>query len=304
MKTKHIIFIVGPTAVGKSRLAINLAKKIDGEIISCDSMQVYIGLDILSCKPSRSEMKQVRHHLVDVVSPGQNFDVCKFIRFSKRLIEEIHDREKIPIFAGGTGLYVDCLLNGIFEGPKSDPKIRKALIKKANRYGNSYLYGKLKAVDRAAAEKIHIHDLRRIIRALEVYQITKKPLSLLQKQRKGIIQDRRFKIDIFGLELPRAALYENINKRVDEMFCQGAVKEVKAIFNRRCSKTFRQALGIKEVNLYLKGQIPLEQAKQLLKRNTRRYAKRQMTWFRKNPKIQWLDGKGALANILKLVKIH
>ena len=131
MNTKRIIFIVGPTAAGKSKLAMSLAKKIGGEIVSCDSMQVYKCLDILSCKPSQLERRQVRHHLIDIVSPGQNFDVCKFIRFSKRAIEEIHNRDRVPIFVGGTGLYLDCLLNGIFEGPKGNPKVRNALIKKA-----------------------------------------------------------------------------------------------------------------------------------------------------------------------------
>ncbi|MBL7197661.1 MAG: tRNA (adenosine(37)-N6)-dimethylallyltransferase MiaA [Candidatus Omnitrophica bacterium] len=289
MKKKKIIFIVGPTAVGKSRLVISLAKKIDGEIVSCDSMQVYRGLDILSCKPSPTEKKQVRHHLIDVVRSSQDFDVSKFINLSRRLIEEIHKREKIPIFVGGTGLYLDCLLNGIFDGPGKNPKIRSELYKKAKVYGNNYLYRKLKTIDNQAAKKIHVHDLRRIVRALEVYQITKKPFSVLQKQRKGILQDKRFKIYIFGLNIPKEKLYENINKRVDEMFKRGVIRETKRILDKRCSKTFKQALGIKEINSYLRGEISLEQTKQLLKRNTRRYAKRQMTWFRKNPGIHWLE---------------
>lgn len=301
MKKKKIIFIVGPTAVGKSRLVISLAKKIDGEIVSCDSMQVYRGLDILSCKPSPTEKKQVRHHLIDVVRSSQDFDVSKFINLSRRLIEEIHKREKIPIFVGGTGLYLDCLLNGIFDGPGKNPKIRSELYKKAKVYGNNYLYRKLKTIDNQAAKKIHVHDLRRIVRALEVYQITKKPFSVLQKQRKGILQDKRFKIYIFGLNIPKEKLYENINKRVDEMFKRGVIRETKRILDKRCSKTFKQALGIKEINSYLRGEISLEQTKQLLKRNTRRYAKRQMTWFRKNPGIHWLE-KGSSTIIVDIVE--
>ncbi|MFC1708680.1 tRNA (adenosine(37)-N6)-dimethylallyltransferase MiaA [Candidatus Omnitrophota bacterium] len=301
MEKNKIIFIVGPTAVGKSKLAISLAKKIKGEIVSCDSMQVYRGLDILSCKPSKSERKQVKHHLIDAVSSSQDFDVGRFISLSRRLIEEIHKREKIPVFVGGTGLYLDCLLNGIFEGPKKNPKIRAELYGKAKTYGNEYLHKRLKKVDPKAAKKIHVHDLRRIVRALEVYQITKKPLSALQKRRRGILQDKRFKFQIIGLDMPRAKLYENINARVDKMFKQGAIREVKAILSKRCSKTFKQALGVKEINSYLKGQNSLEQTKQLLKRNTRRYAKRQMTWFRRDSKIQWFKNDGALSKIMKLV---
>lgn len=285
-----IIFIVGPTATGKSKLAIKLAKKINGEIISCDSMQVYKGLDILSCKSSRKEMNRIRHHLIDIVQPKQYFNVNKFIKLSKKLIEQINNKDKVPILVGGTGLYIYSLLNGIFQGPAANFKIRKELYRKAHIYGSNFLHKKLRKIDPQAAEKIHHHDLRKIVRALEVYQITKKPISKLQKQRKGILDDRRFKIYIFGLNLPREKLYKNIDKRVDLMFRKGAIKETKRLLNQKSSQTFKQALGIKEINSYLKGEISLEQAKQLLKRNTRRFAKRQLTWFRKNPRIHWLNG--------------
>lgn len=298
---KKIIFIVGPTAVGKSKLAISVAKKIGGEIVSCDSMQVYKGLDVLSCKPSKSERKQVTHHLIGVVASSQDFDVGKFIKLSRQLIGKIHKRGKIPVFVGGTGLYLDCLLNGIFEGPKGDPKIRNELYGKAKTYGNKYLYTRLKKVDPLAAKRIHINDLRRIVRALEVFRITKKPLSVLQKQRKGILQDERYKIIIFGLSMPREKIYENINRRVDSMFKHGAIREVREILSKRCSKTLKQALGIKEISLYLKGEITIEQARQLLKRNTRRYAKRQVTWFKREPRIVWFE-KGSFSKIINEVK--
>lgn len=296
---KEIIFLVGPTAVGKTKFAIKLAKKINGEIISCDSMQVYKGLDILSAKPSPSQQKQIKHYLIDVIMPNKNFDVNKFIKLSSQSIEEIHNKGKIPIFVGGTGLYVNSLLNGIFQCPTGNFKIRNELYKKAQIQGILFLYKELKKIDPRAAKKIHPNDLRRIVRALEVYKITKRPISQLQKQRKGILQDKRFKICLFGLNMPREKLYENINKRVDVMFKQGAVREAESILKKRCSKTFKQALGIKEINAYLKGEIALAQAKELLKRNTRRYAKRQLAWFRKSPKIHWLNPKPALDELLQ-----
>jgi len=289
MQKKKVIFIIGPTAVGKTKHALRLAKKVGGEVISCDSMQVYKGIDILSCKPSKTERSRIKHHLIDIISPSQDFNVSKFIKLSKQLTEEIHKRGKIPIFVGGTGLYIDSLLNGLFEGPAKNPAIRKKLYKKAKLYGSNYLYRRLKNIDPQAAKKIHSHDLRRIVRALEVYQITKKPISKLQKQRRGILQDKCFKIYLFALNIPRERLYKNIDKRVDGMFERGVVREVRRILKKRCSKTFRQALGIKEINSYLRGTIVLERAQQLLKQNTRRYAKRQMTWFRRNIRIQWLE---------------
>ncbi|MDD5617566.1 MAG: tRNA (adenosine(37)-N6)-dimethylallyltransferase MiaA [Candidatus Omnitrophica bacterium] len=290
---KKIFFIVGPTAVGKSKFALGLAEKINGEIVSCDSMQVYRGLDILSCKPSLKEQRKIPHHLISCIKPSQNFDVNQFVELSKRLIKEIHARGGVPIFTGGTGLYIDSLLNGIFEGPGQNPKIRNELYRKAKLYGNKYLYRRLKKIDPKAAGNIHINDLRRIVRALEVYKIIKKPISQLQKQRKGILKDKHFDVRIIGLTMPREKLYEIINKRVDLMFRKGAVAEVKKILKDKCSKTFRQALGIKEIDSYLKKDMSLGQAKQLLKRNTRRYAKRQITWFKKNTKIQWVGGSSS-----------
>jgi len=286
---KKIVFIVGPTAVGKTNLAIEVAKNINGEIISCDSMQVYRGLDILSCKPSLRQRKQIPHHLIDIINPSRNFDVSQFIKLSKKLIKEIHNRCRTPVFVGGTGLYVDSLLNGIFQCASKSQKIRNNLYRQAKKYGNTYLYRRLKRVDPPAAKKIHKNDLRRIIRALEVYLTTGKPISMLQKQKKGILQDRSFGISIIGLTMSRVELYNKIDERVDLMFKKGAVREVERIFRNKCSKTLRQALGIKEISSYLKGDISLEEAGRLLKRNTRRYAKRQMTWFKRNTAIKWIE---------------
>lgn len=300
---KKVIFIVGPTAVGKSKFAIEVAKRIGGEVVSCDSMQVYRGLDILSCKASPKQRKQIPHHLISIINPSRNFNVNKFIELSKKLIGEISKRGNIPVFVGGTGLYVDSLLNGIFDGPSQDKKIRNELYRKAELYGNEYLYQRLKKIDPLAAKKIHRNDLRRIVRALEVYQITNKPISQLQKQRKGILQEGNFDIYIFGLSIQRQNLYSKINERVDIMFKQGVIREVKKILKKRCSKTLKQALGIKEIGRYLKGDINLEEAKQLLKRNTRRYAKRQIAWFKRNLKICWLDGDDLVESRHRLIDI-
>jgi tRNA dimethylallyltransferase len=302
---KKIIFIVGPTAVGKSKLAVEIARRIGGEIVSCDSMQIYRGLDILSNKPSLKERKNIPHHLIDIISPSQNFNVSKFIELSNKLICEIHKRGNIPIFVGGTGLYMDSLLNGLFQGPSEDQKVRKEFYKKAQRHGNDYLYQRLKKIDPAAAKKIHVNDLRRIVRALEVYKITAKPISMLQKQRKGILSDKRFEIVLCGLTLPREKLYKKINERVDKMFKQGVVSEVEGIIKKSCSRTFKQALGIKEINSYLSADMNLEEVKELLKRNTRRYAKRQITWFKRNINIHWIDsshlGKHIIDEIIRAI---
>lgn len=298
---KKILFIVGPTASGKSKLAVALAKKINGEIISCDSMQVYKGLRIISNRPSKAQLGSAPHHLVGTLDPHDDFNANKFVSLSKQLIEEILGRGKVPIFVGGTGLYMDALLYGLFEGPAAQPAIRLALYKEAERFGKDYLYQRLKKVDVQAAAKIHPHDLRRITRALEVYEITKRPITELQKQRKGLLDDRRFDIRIFGLNIHRDKLYKNINSRVDKMFKKGVVSEVRDSLNKRTSQVFRQALGIKEINAYLKGKIDLDTAKKLLKQNTRRYAKRQLTWFRKNKRIKWLDGLVSANTIVTLL---
>jgi len=288
MQKKQIIFIVGPTASGKSAAAIRLAKKINGEIVSADSMQIYKGLDILSAKPTKAQQKQVTHHLIDIIGPGRSFNVNTFVRLAAKAIEDILERGKVPIVVGGTGFYIDALLCGIFKGPAKNAALRNKLEKQARRYGNDYLHDKLKKVDPDAAKKIHPHDLRRTIRALEVYMITKKPITQLQKERQGLLDDPRYDIRIYGMALSRQQLYENIDKRVDVMFRKGAASEVKRIMKDRLSKTFKQALGIKELAPYLSGETSLEEAKSSLQQNTRHFAKRQLTWFRRYGNIHWI----------------
>lgn len=283
----EIIFIVGPTAGGKSEFAVKLAKKINGEIISADSMSIYRGMDIISSKPAKNLQKEVPHHLLDIVTPDKEYNAAKFINDSNKKINEIIKRRRVPIIVGGSGLYVDILLYGVFKEAKSDAKLRVMLERKAKKYGNEYLYRRLKKLDPQAAEKIHPHNLRRIIRALEVCLLTKSKFSELKQKRSGLAD--KYDVKIFGLNLERDKLYERIDARAERMFEQGLVLEVKGLLKKKLSKTARQALGIKEAAGYLSGKYDLERAKYLLKRNTRHFAKRQLTWFMRNKEIVWLS---------------
>ena len=282
-----IFFLVGPTAIGKSRTAIQLAQKLDAEIISLDSMQVYRGLDILSSKPTRDMLKKVRHHLLDIVRPEDEFDAAAYRRLAVRKINEIHRKGKIPLFTGGTGLYMNVVINGIFKDTGKDESLRERLYAQIKTKGSRFLYNKLKRFDPLAAFKIHPHDAKRIIRAMEVYRLTGRPISELWNKRSGLSD--RYEIKLFGLNKARERLYNDINRRVDEMFARGAVNEARGLLRRKLSRTCGQAIGLKEIGGYLEGRYDLEYAKELLKKNTRNYAKRQLTWFRKDKRINWID---------------
>lgn len=299
----QILFLIGPTAIGKSRLAVQLAAKINAEIISLDSMQIYRGLDILSSRPSRQMRKKIRHHLLDIVNPDQEFDAAEYRKLALKKIKEIQARGKIPLFAGGTGLYLNIIIDGIFKNVKKDEALREKLYAQAAKKGNAFLHNKLKKIDPVAASKIHPNDTKRIIRAIEVYQLTGKPISRLWKTRKGL-DTKKYEINVFGLNKEREGLYRDINQRVEDMFSQGLVNEVQAVLAKNPSLTCRQAIGIKEIQGYFEGKYGLEYAKELIKKNTRNYAKRQLTWFRKDKRIIWLEAsqRGLLGQILKLIK--
>lgn len=276
-----MIFIVGPTAVGKTEYALKLAKKINGEIISADSMQAYKGMDIGTSKPTKAQRRIVYHHLIDILKPDEEYNAAMFKEKAERAIEDIIKRNKRPIVVGGSGLYIKALIDGIFEGPSADWKLRARLERKAQRYGNQFLYKKLKELDPRSAIKIAPQNLRRIIRALEVIEKTKKTFSQLKLKAKGIAD--KYKIKIIKLESPRKKLYKKIDERADEMFEDGLVKEVKRVLKRYqpLSRTASQALGYREVIGYLNGSYNLDEAIRLTKRNTRHFAKRQITWFKK-----------------------
>lgn len=284
---KVVIFIVGPTAVGKTAVAVKLAKKLNGEIISCDSMQVYKGMDILTSKPPKSLRKEVRHHLFGVVPAAKEYNVSLFRKDALKKIREVIKRNHTPVFCGGTGLYMSILLDGIFKMRKPDAQIRERLYNEAGEFGSQYLHNRLKAVDPEAAAKIHPNDAKRIVRALEVFIATGKRISNLQKTRKGIYD--KYNVRIFCLNMPREALYTRINARVEDMFKKGAVRETLKLFKSRFAKTARSAIGINEIKGFLDGAYNLGETKGMIKRNTCLYAKRQLTWFRKDKRIEWVQ---------------
>ena len=287
MKPLKIIFIVGPTAVGKSDAAFLLAKEIDGEIIACDAMQVYKEISILSNKPSKEAVRKVRHHALGCVSVTREYDVVSFQKKVKTAISQIHKRKKIPIIVGGSGFYMKILLDGIFKGKAASESFRLSLEKRIEAEGLESLYEELKKVDSASALKIHTHDKKRIMRALEVFSLHQKPISELQKKRKGLWG--KYDIRIFGLNYERAKLYQRINERVEKMFEDGAVLEIQKLASKKISKTAHTIIGVKEIQDFLKGNLSLAETKSLIQQKTRRYAKRQLTWFRQEKRLQWIN---------------
>ena len=281
-----IISIVGPTASGKTDLSINLALKLDTEIISADSMQIYKEFNILSAKPEKEKLSLVKHHLIDFLSVSEEFSVSKFINLSEKYINEIHSQGKIPILVGGTGLYVDSLLKGLkFESKKSSEN--SEVIKSLDNLSGEELFKILEKIDPVSSEKIHINNVKRLKRAIEFFYQEGYPISCQAENSKKIISP--YKVCRIGLNFEsRDILYDRINKRVDEMFESGIEEEVKLISKLKLSKTSSMAIGYKEVLPYVLGNCSKEEAKEELKKATRRYAKRQLTWFKKNPDINWI----------------
>jgi len=286
-KKNMVLFIVGPTAIGKTRLAIKLAKRIKGEIISCDSMQIYKRMDILSQAPSAAEMGRVKYHLVKSVDPKKEYSAAIFKKKAGKLINSIIKRKKIPIIVGGSGLYAKALIDGLFPSPEPDAKFRNKMQRLVNDQGSKELYKKLVMVDPDAAKKIHPNDARRIIRALEIYHSTGRTMTELKNNTKGLKDD--FNIKIFGFTGPRELIYSNIDLRVEEMFKKGAAREVERLKRNILSKTAQAVLGYKEISGYLNGDYGMDEAIDIVKMNTRRYAKRQLTWFRADDRIRWFD---------------
>ena len=289
MQKPKVIVIGGPTASGKTLLSIELAKKINGEIISADSMQIYKDMNIGTAKPSLEEMQGIKHYLIDVVSPEERFSVADHKKQAKQAIKEILEKGKVPIVIGGTGLYIETLIYEIeFPQIDTDLEYRKELEKTAEEKGLNYLYEKALQIDSEAMKKISINDKKRILRVLELYHQTGKTKTQLDlESRKEIEYDYK----LFAINMDREVLYDRINKRVDIMIETGLVEEVKAI----CSKykqfpTAMQGLGYKEVVEYLEGKIRYEEMIEKIKLQSRRYAKRQLTWFRKYKDIVWING--------------
>lgn len=284
---KKILFLAGPTAIGKSEAAVYLAKKINAEIVSCDSMQIYKNMDIITSKPPRSLIKQTVHHLISIVSPLRDYNVAKYSKEAEKKVKQIIRRGKVPLFVGGTGLYMSALIDGIFKDDSQNKKVRDALYKKAEDLGNGYLYKMLQEVDAEAAKKIHPNDTKRIVRALEVFEVTGKTISELKKKRRGLTD--KYEINIFCLNTERGSLYRKIDMRVEKMFRLGLVKEVRKLLKLKLSRTASCAIGIKELKGFFDNLYDLKESKRLIKRNTRLYAKRQLTWFRKDKRIRWIN---------------
>lgn len=286
---QKIVFVVGPTAVGKSEVAACLARKIRGEIISCDSMQVYKGMEIISSQPPKPITKKIPHHLINFISPSKDYNVSTYRKAALKKISEIIKKNKTPILVGGTGFYMSILLDGIFEVKAEDKILRQKLYKKAEKYGSAALHNELIKFDPQAAEKIHPNDLKRIIRAIEVYKVTGKRISDLQKERVGLKD--KYDVNIFCLTMPREKLYAKIQERTKKMFKAGLLKEVKNLLKKKLSRTAGFAIGINEIKGYLDREYDLEEARKKMARNTCLYSKRQLTWFRKAPKINWIEVK-------------
>lgn len=307
MKPK-VVFLVGPTAIGKSGISVKLAQKIKAEIISCDSMQIYQGMDIITSKPKPAARRKIQHHLIDIIPPTQEYDVSRYSQDALKEIKEALKKDEIPLFVGGAGLYMSILVDGIFKAKAQNKIIRKRLYREAGQLGSSHLYKKLQVVDPEASFKIHPHDTRRIIRALEVFEACGRPISQLQKERRGLFDE--YEVKIFCLNMPRDKLYQKIDHRVDKMFKQGLAGEVKKLLKLRLSKTASCAIGIRELKGYLDGLYDLGEAKRLIKKNTRNYAKRQLTWFRKDKRVEWVEvgeknTPSAIANkIIKKLNLH
>ncbi len=285
---EQVIVIVGPTCSGKTQLSLELAKNLSTEIISADSRQVYKYLDIGTAKPSESELKSIKHHFISTLSPDDKFNVSEYETKALKIIHKLHSQNKIPVVAGGSGLYVKALIDGIFSTVDTDDELRDKLLNERKEYGEKYLYDKLKKVDPGSAANMLPQNYKRIIRALEVYHLTGKPIQILQKEYKRNINIRFHQ---YGLNWERKKLYNNIESRVDAMMESGLIKEVKEILERGFDKELNalNTFGYKEIISYLHGEISLEQAKELIKRNTRRFAKRQLTWFNKDKRINWIS---------------
>ena len=283
-----ILAIVGATASGKTFLGVELAKKYNGEVISADSMQIYKGLDIASAKPTTEEMQGIPHYLIDFLDRDVSFSVSDYVKLANEKIKDIISREKLPIIVGGTGLYIDSLLNNVkFSEGGSDEVYREKLYTIAREKGNEYLYNILLETDPVSAETIHMNNLVRVIRALEVFHVTGRRFSELKAESRLI--ESPYDSLIIGLNFhDRQILYDRINKRVDEMLKMGLVDEAKNVWKAGNQKTASNAIGYKELIPYFENTMTISECVDRIKQETRRYAKRQLTWFRKNTRIQWI----------------
>lgn len=299
---KKILILLGPTGVGKTGVALLLARELGTEIISADSMQIYRGMDIGTAKPSRKERAEVVHHMIDIVDPTEAFNTGRYIEAVVPVIEGLHKRGKVPLIVGGTGLYIRAMTRGIFSGPSADWTLREELLSVEQEDPGS-LYSYLSEIDAVAAEKIERNDTRRVLRAIEVCLKGRDRMSSLQENLTSPLPYDFVKI---GLIRERKELYGMIDSRVDAMVREGLEEEVKRLLDLRPDRTPLQAIGYKEMAGYLRGEMTRDEALRLVKRNSRRYAKRQSTWFKKEGDIAWIDVTGVFyaEEILEMLKVR
>jgi tRNA dimethylallyltransferase len=303
-----IIVIVGPTAVGKTHVSVELAKKLNTEVISADSMQIYKGMDVGTAKITEEEKCGIIHHMIDIVNPDEDYSVSEFKNDAENIIDNLLIKNKIPVITGGSGLYVNSLIYDLdFSNAKSNEKLREYYTYYYKEHGEDALYDKLMKIDPASAEKIHKNNVKRVIRALEVYDITGKKFSDINTDIRK--ESNKYDCILIGLSMERKVLYERINQRVDEMLSNGLAEEVKTLIENGYDKNLvsMRGIGYKEIIDYIEGNTDLEETTYILKRNTRRFAKRQYTWFLKDKKVKWfsmdnLDGiDNTIKNILKYI---
>ena len=292
---KKIVAVVGPTASGKSALALELARHLSGEIISCDSMQVYKKMNIGTAKPTECEMREVRHHLIDVVEPDGDFSCADYVRMATEATEDVLGRGRLPIFCGGTGLYLDAFLRGTdFETTEIDEDLRRELEEYARVNGNDALHDMLREIDPESADAIHKNNVKRVIRAIEIYKTSGKTKTELD--RLSLLGEPRYDAVVIGLRYnDRETLANRINVRVDVMIENGLLDETRGLFEAGIfekNTTATQAIGYKEMLGFIRGDMTLDEATETLKSATRKYAKRQMTWFRQKPYVVWIDADG------------
>lgn len=301
---QRLIIVTGPTAVGKTALSVTLAKRLCGEIISADSMQVYRHMDIGSAKASEEEMGGVRHHLIDILEPSEEFNVARFKRLAGEAVRDIASRGAVPIVAGGTGFYIQALLYDIdFTQTAEDPAFRREMEEKAGREGAMALHALLREVDPRAADAIHANNVKRVIRALEFNRQTGMRISDHNEAERR--KESAFDSYYYVLTTDRSALYERIDRRVDQMMEQGLVGEVERLRDMGCRRDMvsMQGLGYKEILSYLDGEISLDEAVRIIKRDTRHFAKRQLTWFKREREVRWLN-LADFGNDLERVAAH
>jgi tRNA dimethylallyltransferase len=289
MNRPRVVILLGPTGMGKSKLAIEWAEELGGEIISADSMQVYRYMDIGTAKPTLNDQKRVQHHLIDLVTPDQPFHAALYRTLGRKKIDQLY-RDKKPIWVvGGTGLYIKTLTQGLFASPKIDPRLKENLKQEAKEKGTSALYERLKRVDPKTALHLHPHDLFRIIRALEVFESTRVPISFYREQHR--FGEKPYVTLKIGLEMNRERLFHRIDERVDQMLERGFLREVEGLIAMGYGRELKpmQSLGYKQLVQFLLKEMEWEEAVRQIKRDTRHYAKRQLTWFKADPEVQWWD---------------